>query len=1254
MKSYLIGLNFLLFFLISISGQGIAQEISISNITSEAIITKSTPQVPTILSGEPFSYKINFQNLNQSNLLSITDVLPSGLCYTASDIVADPSFIDFAGNVVPNPNSIPGLIDTSGLPTVNFVIPNYIQRGSFTITVSFCAGVTPDGFTVINNICATYGPGGGSDENFCSTTGLTSTAEAINPWGEISKEPLFPAILGAGGDYYIPTTAGSSNYKIRIEKDPLYAGSMFGMLNLTNATISEMFLPCATVSLISGPGTLNTSTNTITLTTDLYGNVPFEYAEFIVNVDYSGCGTFANNQVINNTVELNGTPIGENPIININSGSADVIAVDNLPPPNLSSSIIKNVEVSNPVPGCLGEYRIFFTNTDNRPISLIDISDVLPNDVIPQNLSIYGTINSASSTNSFDLIINNGVATTLLLNTGYNGNPWNTNNNSFDLIANATTELYPGDYIEIVIPFIINNSIPIGTDINNCTDMTGSIIDPPNNINVSLNSNSCVTFTIENPEIKLCATKGVRKANTTTPFLATLTNIIPTDELEFQICMQNNGSLDFNGQLEDVLDFKYEFISVVSSNFPTGTTFNQNGQTLTWSNIDLLQSCNTFSGIYGCINPSNQSYCAVIKVKVKALTIPGNIDNIATLSGSNTSPFTTVPAKVNVITSSVLKLEQDISVDNVSYSGTIQLNPICDDLVYHRIKITNLGNTPVSQYQIINEFPQVNDVYYPTTLNRNSTFSYTTLEDNSSPNYTVSYLNVVPSLGISPSNFDCNTAPSGSPTPTNNDITLVYNSLSALAPGASNTIIVEAKILDPYILSSNDNAVNSAYFVDCGSSNGNIIVPSNQVVVDIETPLDICYELDLEPYANAVPTIFPTTVKTEIATSSPTKDKEYGDFDNDGDIDILYTKIDTNNNIYLYVLINNAGVGNPPAYSIPGVNLTFLGISSVEYSIRFVDWDLDGWNDIIVHGPNNGTYLYINDQNGSVNNGLMMLNGGYDYPSIPFSSPQLIAVGDLNNDSLPDLLISGQGNEIYGTAYFENNGSNTYPYFTLASPQSYTGGLIHNIFIPENNGSYPTPEIYDADCDGDNDIFISDPLLGSPNWEGGRMYFYENQGGVTSGMLPDINITPQDNQFGFVDIPGSDMSCDWVITRLVDYFNNGCPIAISYNPCSDEFYYYDRICYTCPSEVLAIEDEQDNFENNNIFIYPNPTKTAFNIGFNNNVTIDEITIYSIHGIEIKHIIYDGSQIDIKEFPTGIYFVKITSEGKSITKKIIKN
>jgi|GEM_PF-1431254 len=1224
-----------------------AQQITIQNVTGEAIITKSTVLVPSVPTGEPFNYKITFQNLNQANILSITDALPAGLCYTASDITADPSFLDFNGNVVPNPNSIPGLIDTSGLPTVAFNIPTNIQRGSFTITVRFCAGVTPDGFSVTNNICAEYGNGTGN-ENFCSTTGITSTSSAVNPWGEITKEPLFPAIADVSGDFYIPTSGGSSNYKMRIEKDAQYEASVFGMLNLTNATISELFLPCASVTLISGPGTLNPATNTITLTNDLQGSVPFEFAEFIVNVDYTGCGTFSDGQVVSNTVELNGTPVGETPITNISSDTANVIAVTNLPPPNNSSSIAKSVEAFNPVPGCLGRYTIFFSNDDNRPISFSEITDLLPNAIIPQNISITGIINSASITDSFDLIVNSGSPTIVSMGTGFSGNPWASSNNSFSLTAHTDTKLFPGDSILITIDFIIDPN-PIGAIITNCTDYEGAIIDPPNNINLQINNNSCASFTIEAPEVKLCATKGVRKANTGNAFTTNITNVVPTDELEFQLCVQNNGSVDYTGQLVDVLDAKYEFISIVSNNFPPGTTFTQNGQTLTWSSIDLFQNCNSFSGIYGCLNPSNQSFCAIIKVRVKPLTPPGNIDNNATLSGSNAPPITTEFAKVNVIQSSVLKLEQEIATNLSNYSQTIQLNPLCDTDVYHKITITNLGNIPVNQHQIINEFPHINDTYYPTTLPRNSSFSYGSIEDYNSPDYTVSYLNTIPSTTTTPPNFDCTTVPPGNPTPTPASITMVFDSQNLLVPGDSNTIIVETTINNPYVLSTGDLAVNSAYFVDCGASNGNIIVPTNRVTVSIENPIDTCTPLVLDPYANALPDIINTTVQQELTSGGfGMRDKEYGDIDNDYDIDVIYTK----NNYELHVLENTAGPGVLPIYNTPG---TSLGIINLGISFRLIDWNNDNWNDLVVYNSdpsqtNLQISLYLNNGNGTfpANASAVLLQADVDFPI----SEILIDLGDLNGDSLPDLIMSGQGG-VFGTAYFENTGG-TSPYFILAAPQSYIpgGNVINNIFIDEVFDSLPCPEIFDADCDGDNDIFISDPLYGAPNFGGGRMYFHENNGTPTSGTIPDINTTGITGQYGFVEILNNDLRCDWVIMRFVDYLNNGCPVAISYNPCNDEFFYYDRECYTCDT-VLSVTDFEDGLREEDIILYPNPSNNFIKIESIQNKQLDRIEIYGVSGVLIQSVTNTNNPINVSQLSTGVYFVKVFYQGSFITKKFIK-
>ncbi|MBD0832423.1 hypothetical protein [Aestuariibaculum sediminum] len=434
--------------------------------------------------------------------------------------------MDFSGNVVSNPNNISGLIDTSSLPTVVFNIPSNVKSGSFTITVRFCAGVTPNGFSVTNNICASYGGGNSSIENFCSDTGLTSVASAINPWGKITKEPLFPAVFGSDGNYYISTSGGVANYKIRITKDVLYEGAIFGMLNLTNVSISEIALPCASVTLLSGPGVLNSSTNTIVLNNDLNGNIPYEYAEFVIQVDYSGCA-LTNGQVIPNTVELNGTPLGETPQTNLSNDTANVIAIDNLPGANLSSVLEKSVEVFNPVPGCLGKYVISFSNNDNRPISLVEITDQLPSEIIPKYVSVFGSINSASTSTDFDISFNGGLATTFPLDIGFGGTPsvWSSaTTNTVLLKADSNTLLYPNDTVQITIDFIIDSALTTGAIVSNCAHLDGAIIDTPNNVNEILSQDSCIDFTIEDPQVKLCALKRVRKANTNDPFVTDLIN----------------------------------------------------------------------------------------------------------------------------------------------------------------------------------------------------------------------------------------------------------------------------------------------------------------------------------------------------------------------------------------------------------------------------------------------------------------------------------------------------------------------------------------------------------------------------------------------------------------------------------------------------------------------------------------------------------------------------------------------------------
>ncbi|WP_047551284.1 aryl-sulfate sulfotransferase [Psychroserpens sp. Hel_I_66] len=77
----------------------------------------------------------------------------------------------------------------------------------------------------------------------------------------------------------------------------------------------------------------------------------------------------------------------------------------------------------------------------------------------------------------------------------------------------------------------------------------------------------------------------------------------------------------------------------------------------------------------------------------------------------------------------------------------------------------------------------------------------------------------------------------------------------------------------------------------------------------------------------------------------------------------------------------------------------------------------------------------------------------------------------------------------------------------------------------------------------------------------------------------------------------------------------------------------------------------DDFEISAFKIYPNPTRDFITIS--SEATIDKIELYSILGEKV----YQSGQntvVDLTSFNTGIYFAKIYSGDRSITKKIIKN
>lgn len=80
-----------------------------------------------------------------------------------------------------------------------------------------------------------------------------------------------------------------------------------------------------------------------------------------------------------------------------------------------------------------------------------------------------------------------------------------------------------------------------------------------------------------------------------------------------------------------------------------------------------------------------------------------------------------------------------------------------------------------------------------------------------------------------------------------------------------------------------------------------------------------------------------------------------------------------------------------------------------------------------------------------------------------------------------------------------------------------------------------------------------------------------------------------------------------------------------------------------------------NHENSSIKIYPNPTNSIINI-LNNNEIIVSISLCDLQGriIKTENINNIEAKLDISNFQTGTYFIKIKTNKETISKKIIKN
>lgn len=290
-----------------------------------------------------------------------------------------------------------------------------------------------------------------------------------------------------------------------------------------------------------------------------------------------------------------------------------------------------------------------------------------------------------------------------------------------------------------------------------------------------------------------------------------------------------------------------------------------------------------------------------------------------------------------------------------------------------------------------------------------------------------------------------------------------------------------------------------------------------------------------------------------------------------------------------------------------------------------------------------------------------------------------IAVGDLDNDTLDDLVI---GHTDGTFTFFKNYASsnNTFPDWRLEQMQIQDAMAL----MPMDVGDYATPFIYDIDGDGKNDL-----ISGNQN---GDLYYYQNIGTKAGSIsmkkvtqnLGGVKLIKDTEPYAFsvpyigkMDDTEKDylvIGCQWGRLYRYDGFQNGA-MPGTYTMLDSQYSFLHAGRRSAPAfadldkdpkhlyelvmgnELGGLNFYKQDFkvgidvkiaEKSEVSVYPNPAKDMLIINWDKGFNKGGVSVkfISITGQEVGTALFDehkaSGRMSLSNYPPGLYYCIVQS------------